>query len=98
MVKNMEKLEFTFLTEEQVEELDILKKYGTAAAITDFAILLGGYVSTYFRTSEGNRLEDSTGLWWTKTQHSPDAIAVDMIGYSEDCYSVCNRLVGGAQL
>ena len=40
--------DFTFLTEEQIfgdDQLDILKKYGTKCAITDFSILLGGYVS-----------------------------------------------------
>ena len=36
---------FTFLTEEQCfgsDKLDILKKRGTKAAITDFSVLLGG--------------------------------------------------------
>ena len=40
--------DFTFLTEEQCfgnDKLDILKKRGTQAAITDFSILLGGYFS-----------------------------------------------------
>ena len=42
--------DFTFLTEEQYfgdDKLDILKKRGTKAAITDFSILLGAYVSDY---------------------------------------------------
>lgn len=37
----------TFLTQEQcfgIEELDILKKRGERAAMTDFSILLGGFV------------------------------------------------------
>ena len=34
----------TFLTNKQCEELDILKKRGTNAAMTDFSILLGGWV------------------------------------------------------
>lgn len=41
---------FTFLTQEQFfedDKLDILKKRGTKAAITDFSILLGAYVSDY---------------------------------------------------
>ena len=48
---------FTFLTDEQIfgnDQLDILKKYGTKCAITDFSILLGGYVSGDYYTSEGN--------------------------------------------
>ena len=67
MVKVMEKLEFTFLTEKQVEKLDILIKYGTRAAITDFAILLGGFVASSCHTSEGNLRKDRTGWWWTKS-------------------------------
>ena len=37
---------FTFLTQEQCfgsDKLDILKKRGTKAAITDFSVLLGGW-------------------------------------------------------
>ena len=50
-------LDFTFLTEEQCfgdKQLDILKKYGTRCAITDFSILLGGYVVGDYYTSVGN--------------------------------------------
>ena len=46
-------LDFTFLDEEQVfgdKQLDIIKKYGTKCAITDFSILLGGYVSEDYYT------------------------------------------------
>ena len=56
--------DFTFLTKEQVSEfdyekkLDILKKYGTRAAITDFSILLGSYVSSNVYTSEENTLKN----------------------------------------
>ena len=45
-------LDLTFLTKEQVENLEILKKYGTKAAITDFAILLGSCVTSDYYTSE----------------------------------------------
>ena len=61
---------FTFLTEEQIfgdKQLDILKKYGTACAITDFSILLGGYVNNDFHTKEGNTDKDRIGWWWTRT-------------------------------
>ena len=47
---------FTFLTYEQIFErnrLDIIEKYGTRCAITDFSILLGGFVSIYSYTNEG---------------------------------------------
>ena len=44
----------TFLTKEQCfgsEKLDILKKRGTKAILTDFSILLGGYVNDLIPTS-----------------------------------------------
>ena len=52
---------FTFLTEEQVfsdKQLDIYKKYGTKAAITDISILLGSYVSSNVYTNEENTLKN----------------------------------------
>ena len=61
--------DFTFLTEKQVfgdNKLDIISKYGTKCAMTDFSILLGGYVSSDYYTSEGNTRKDRTGWWWTK--------------------------------
>lgn len=58
---------FTFLTEEQVNNLNILKSYGTKCAITDFSILLGGFVSSNYYTSEGEERKNRTGWWWTKT-------------------------------
>ena len=90
----MNNIEFTFLTEEQVEELDILKKYGRRAAITDFAILLGGFVSSDWYTSEGNSGKDRTGFWWTKSSDGDkDARAVDEYGDSNWDF-VDNRDVG----
>ena len=85
---------FTFLTEEQVfgdEQLDVLKKYGTKCAITDFSILLGGCVLDENRTdydaseycvSDGNSKKDRAGLWWLRTLHK------GMIGYGVCCVSL----------
>ena len=53
--------DFTFLTKEQVfgdKQLDIYKKYGTKAAITDISILLGSYVSSNVYTNEENTLKN----------------------------------------
>ena len=61
---------FTFLTDEQLfgdNKLDIISRHGTKCAITDFSILLGGYVSSDYYTSEGNTKKDRTGWWWTKS-------------------------------
>jgi len=73
---------FTFLTNEQIfgkEPLDILRKYGAKCDITDFSILLGGYVSTLYKSKE-NAIKDRTGQWWTKSPDGyNDAIMVSTI-------------------
>ena len=70
---------FTFLTEEQIfgdAQIDILKKYGTACAISDFSILLGGYVNNYYHTKEGDTDKDRTDWWWTRTDDVDEAARV----------------------
>ena len=60
---------FTFLTEEQcfgADKLDIFEKRGTKAAITDFSVLLGGWVSDEHVNNDSS-LEGRTGYYWTKT-------------------------------
>ena len=72
-------LDFTFLTEEQIfgdDQLGILRNYGTKCAITDFSILLGGYVAIDYYTSEGNSRKDRTGCWWTKTPYDDNVARV----------------------
>ena len=89
--------EFTFLTEEQVfgdKQLDILKKYGTKAAISDYAILLGGSVFRYHHISEGNTLKNRIGWWWTKSL-TVNNKAWGASGYGiYDCYFVWMRDIG----
>ena len=89
-------LDLTFLTEEQVlgdNQLDILKKYGTKCAITDFAILLGGYVSP-FHTDEGNSRKDRTGLWWTSAWNEGNlAWSINTAGIMR-YNDLCERRVG----
>ncbi len=73
--------DFTFLTEEQIfgtQALDVIQKRGTSAAITDFAILLGGYVSSGYHYNGDTSLESRTGWYWTKTDDGDnDARVVD---------------------
>ena len=62
---------FTFLTQEQFfedDKLDIFKKRGTKAAVTDFSILLGAYVSDYHVDNDSS-LEGRTGYYWTKSDY-----------------------------
>lgn len=67
---------FTFLTEKQCfgdKKIEVIKKIGTEEArITDFSILLGGFVtdSDFFETKSSNQLEDRTGYYFTKTKDS----------------------------
>lgn len=63
-------LDLTLLTKEQIlgdNSLEVLKKYDTTCGITDFAILLGGFVSPDYHTREGNSLKNRTCSWWSKT-------------------------------
>lgn len=91
---------FTFLTDEQIfgnNQLDIISRYGTKCAITDFSILLGGYVSSDYYTSEGNTRKDRTCWWWTKSSDGDnDAHVVNKSGY-RNWHSV-NLRSGGARL
>ena len=71
-------LEFTFLTKKQVtgiRQIDILKKYGRKCAITDFAILLGGFASDS-HTVDYSFYRNRTGIWWTQTCNSKNDYAV----------------------
>ena len=75
---------FTFLTQEQCfgnNKLDILEKRVTKAAITDFSILLGAYVSDYHIDNDSS-LEGRTGYYWTKSDDgNNDARVVDDDGF-----------------
>ena len=88
------KNEMTFLTKEQVEgidQLDILKKYGTKCAITDFSLCLGGIHYGSYKTIEG----ETTGVYWLfSTEEGETTLAVDEEGdiSGEDTHE---RYIGG---
>ena len=83
-------MELDLLEQSQIfgdNRLSIFDKYGTKAAITDFSILLGGYVSSNYYTSEGKNLKNRTGWWWTKSSDGDnDARVVDYDGDSNHDY------------
>ena len=64
---------FTFLTDAQCfgeDKLDIIKKREIKAAITDFSILLGGWVdrnTDYWHIDGDDSLEGRAGYYWTKS-------------------------------
>ena len=90
--------DFTFLTEEQYfgdDKLDILEKRGTKAAITDFSILLGAYVSDYHIDNDSS-LEGRTGYYWTKSDDGDnDARVVNDDGHG--IFNSVNNRNGGAR-
>ena len=90
--------DFTFLTQEQCfgsDKLDILKKRGNKAVITDFSILLGAYVSNYHIANDSS-LEGRTGYYWTKSDDGDNyAHVVDVIG--SEAQADVNWRNGGAR-
>ena len=91
--------DITFLEEKQIwgdNALEIFKKYGTKCAITDFSILLGGYVSSDDHTSEGTSMSDRTGWYWTRTDDGGNDARVVRKNGSSDYSSVILR-VGGCR-
>ena len=89
---------FTFLTQEQFfedDKLDIFKKRGTKAAITDFSILLGAYVSDYHVDNDSS-LEGRTGYYWTKSDYGESYARAVYVNGSRNYYDVSRRN-GGAR-
>lgn len=61
--------ECTFLTLADIfgnNQIDIIKKYGNKAVITDFSILLGGFALNGFHLDRLT-LDNRTGMWFTKS-------------------------------
>ncbi len=79
--KQYDLIKLDLLTIEQVESLKIFKKYGKTAAITDFSVVLGGYIDYNAFTNDEKSLANRTGWWWTKSPTSNTARAVDYHGY-----------------
>lgn len=72
--------ELTVLTEKQCwgkNKLNVLKKRGTEAAITDFAILLGGKFSNEKHVKNNNSLSGRTGSYWTRREYGYGEKAFD---------------------
>ena len=90
--------EFTFLTQEQFfedDKLDIFKKRGTMAAVTDFSILLGAYVSNYHVEGDSS-LEGRTGYYWTKSDDGDNDARV-VYGDGPRSYDNVRTRTGGAR-
>ena len=59
--------EFTLLSENQVfgnDKIDVIDKLGPKCAVSDFAILLGAYVSSVYVVYEDNSIRRRTSWWY----------------------------------
>ena len=87
---------FTFLTQEQFfedDKLDIFKKRGTKAAISDFSVLLGGWVSDYHVDNDSS-LKGRTGYYWTKSDDGDNDARMVYDNGRRDYCSVYKRYCG----
>lgn len=72
-------MNFTFLTKKQLygkKKMEVFKTVGARAAITDFAIVTGGYVSNDYYIFGKKQLEDRTGYYWTQTREDENSVNI----------------------
>lgn len=81
---NFNNNEFTLLSYEQTfgsQQIDVIKKMGGKCAISDFAILLGAYVSSDCHVDGDNSMRGRTGWWYLSSSNGDgDGRAVDKVG------------------
>ncbi len=67
----------TLLTLDQIignDRTEIIRQYGAQSTITDFSILLDGFVLNNYHFKSNFGLENRTGMWFTKTFYNEDSI------------------------
>lgn len=78
---------YTFLEQEEFfdsQKSELLKKRGVKAAISDYSIISGGYVSNDYHIDNNSSLEGRTGWYWTKSDDGDnDARAVSCCGFKD---------------
>ena len=79
---------------------DIIKKYGTKCAVTDFSIFLGVAYSDNNYTKDGKDTKDKkerSGWWWTRTPYLESPSRVYVVGDygGDDDDAVYERYNGG---
>ena len=76
--------EFTLLSDEQTfgsRKIDVIEQMGGKCAISDFAILLGSYVSNDYFIEDDSSLKGRTTWWWTRSSGGDgDVRAVNAVG------------------
>ena len=84
--------ELTLLSEGQIwgkRQLDVIRKYGTNAAITDLCILTGSYLceDTDYNIDEDRSLTGRTSWFWTRSNDGDnDVFTVDESGYRNNVH------------
>ena len=84
--------EFTLLSDEQTfgsRKIDVIEQMGGMCAISDFAILLGAYVSDDYHVSDDSSLRGRTG-WWYLSSSDGDG---DVRSVSKDGARKCTSAV-----
>ena len=86
----MDNLELTLLSDGQIwgnssePQLEVIKKYGTQAAITDLCILTGCYLGKHpLNIAEDDSLTGRTSYFWTRSSSNgdyDDVVTVDLNG------------------
>ncbi len=81
---NFNNNEFTLLSDEQTfgsQQIDVIKKMGGKCAISDFAILLGAYVSSDYHVDGDNSMRGRTGWWYLSSSAGDgDVRGVNKVG------------------
>ena len=95
MIK-MNNQDLTLLSEGQIWgndkelQLEVMRKYGTKAAITDLCVLTGSYLceDTDYNIDEDSSLKGRTSWFWTRSDDNDnDVRAVNKSGYRSNFYS-----------
>ena len=88
MIK-MNNQDLTLLSEGQIwgndkeSKLEVIRKYGTKAAITDLCVLTGSYLcgDTYYNIDEDSSLKGRASWFWTRSYDGDNNVrAVNWIG------------------
>lgn len=83
MIK-MNNQDLTLLSEGQIwgnykeSQLEVIRKYGTKAAITDLCVLTGSYLceDTVYNINEDSSLKGRTSWFWTRSDDNDDDVCV----------------------
>lgn len=90
--------DITFLTADQIENyLDVnygIENITAQAAITDFAITLGGKFSSNQFVHDNNTLDNRAGAYWTKSSSDDNGVIISEYGQITEGYHVTDKNIG----